>query len=126
MLEYVLIFVFGMMTAYMFSSVMALGHSVLLLKETQKNCAVLFLVSEQGLQETLTLKYLAMKEANRSEQNIVAQRHIDQTNIDSIRKTIMRNFQRVYPDKYTNVLEYTTWEEMQSYVNRVTNEEKGI
>jgi len=126
MLEYVLIFVFGMMTAYMFSSVMALGHSVLLLKETQKNCAVLFLVSEQGLQETLTLKYLAMKEANRSEQNIVAQRHIDQTNIDSIRKTIMRNFQRVYPDKYTNVLEYTTWEEMQSYVNRVTNEGKGI
>jgi len=126
MLEYVLIFVFGMMTAYMFSSVMALGHSVLLLKETQKNCAVLFLVSEQGLQETLTLKYLAMKEANRSEQNIVAQRHIDQTNIDSIRKTIMRNIQRVYPDKYTNVLEYTTWEEMQSYVNRVTNEGKGI
>ena len=66
-----------------------------------------------------------MKEANRTEQNITAQKYIDQTNIDSIRKTIMRNFLTEYPDKYMNILEYSTWEEMQSFVDRVTKEEKG-
>jgi hypothetical protein len=105
---------------------MALGHSVHLLKETQKSCAGLFLISEQGLYEVLNLKYIAMKEANRTEQNITAQKYIDHTNVDSIRKTIMRNYLRQFPDNYRNILEYETWEEMEQYFNNVINQNRGI
>ena len=67
-----------------------------------------------------------MKEANRTEQNITAQKYIDHTNVDSIRKTIMRNYLRQFPDNYRNILEYETWEEMEQYFNNVINQNRGI
>ena len=85
----------------------------------------MFLISEQGLYEVLNLKYIAMEEAKRTEQNITAQKYIDHTNVDSLRKTIMRNYLRQFPDKYSNTLEYTSWEEMEQYFNNVTKETKG-
>ena len=124
MLEYICCFVLGFMVSRILSYLMALGHTVNLMKEIQRHCAALFLISEQGLQETLQLKYLAMQEAKRSEQNIIAQKYIDQMNIDSIHKSIMRNYNSVFPEKYKHVMEYTTWEEMENYVNNVTKEEK--
>ena len=111
---------------YIFSSIMAVGHSVVTLQEVQKSVAALFLVCEQGIQETLQLKYLAMEEANRSEQNITAQKYIDQMSLDSVRKTVMRNFLRTFPSRYENLLEYKTWEEMESYVNNLVKKGEKI
>ena len=102
-----------------------LGSSVIILKQAQKSCAALFVTSEQGLQEILQLKYLAMEEANRSQQNITAQKYIDQLNIDSIKKSIMRNYIVNFPKSYSNIIEYSNWEEMEDYVDRVTKEENG-
>ena len=65
-----------------------------------------------------------MEEAKRTHQNITSQKYIDQMNIDSIRKTIMRNYVRTFPNQYEHSMEYTTWEEMEDYVNNITKEEK--
>jgi hypothetical protein len=126
MLEYFICFLLGMVFMYIFSSIMAVGHSVVTLQEVQKSVAALFLVCEQGIQETLQLKYLAMEEANRSEQNITAQKYIDQMSLDSVRKTVMRNFLRTFPSRYENLLEYKTWEEMESYVNNLVKKGEKI
>ena len=67
-----------------------------------------------------------MEEAKRSPQNIIAQKYIDQMNIDSIRKTIMKNYVRVFPEKYENIMEYSTWEEMETFVNAALKEGKQI
>jgi hypothetical protein len=96
------------------------------IKETQKSCAALFLICEQGIQETLQLKYMVMKEANRSEQNITAQKHIDQMSLDSVRKTVIRNFVRTFPERYQNLLEYKNWEEMENYVNELVKQGEQI
>jgi len=117
MLEYAIGFVVGAAATYFFSYLMALGHSINVLKQTQKSCAALFVTSEQGLQEILCLKYIVMEDASRSLQNITAQKYIDQMNIDSIRKSIMRNYVGVFPPQYKNIMEYTSWEEMEDYVN---------
>ena len=37
--------------------------------------------------------------------------------LDSVRKTIMRNYLRAFPENYTHVMEYKTWEEMSDWVN---------
>ena len=124
MLEYICCFIAGAMVNWILSYLMALGHTINLMKDTQRHCAALFLISEQGLQETLQLKYLAMQEAKRSQQNITAQKYIDQMNIDSIHKSIMRNYNNAFPEKYKHVMEYTTWEEMENYVNDITKENK--
>ena len=84
----------------------------------------MFLTSEQGLQEILQLKYMTMEESGRSQQNITAQKYIDQMSIDSIRKAIMRNYVRVFPARYESTMEYTTWEEMEDYVDKASKEEK--
>ena len=122
MLEYLLCFGLGVLLSWLFTYVMSLGHAIGVLKQTQISCAALFVASEQGLQEILMLKYLAMQEADRSEQNIVAQKYIDQLNIDSIKKSIMRNYVTIFPNSYSHIMEYSTWEEMEQYINKTIQE----
>ena len=126
MLEYLFCFFIGMVTTLFFNYVAAIGHSITVLKQTQRSCAALFVASEQGLLEVLYLKYLAMEEADRSEQNIIAQKYIDQINIDSIKKSIMKNYVTTFPSSYQNILEYSTWEDMESYVDRTMKEKKEL
>jgi len=118
MLENLLYFGLGVLLSWFFTYIMSLGHAISVLKQTQTSCAALFVVSEQGLQEILVLKYLAMQEDSRPEQNIIAQKYIDQLNIDSIKKSIMRNYNGVFPKSYSHIMEYSTWEEMEQYINK--------
>ena len=117
MLENLVYFVIGMIVSSLFSYIMGIGTSVLVLRELQRNCAALFLTSSQNLQEILELKYLVMKEADRSDQNILVQRHIDHLNIESVKETMMKNYVNSFPKKYENVMEFSTWDEMEKYVN---------
>ncbi len=114
----------GMILMWFYNYTMSLGQSIHILKQTQQSCAALFIVSEQGLQEVLQLKYIVMKEAGRSDQNIVAQQYIDQVSIDSIRKTIMSNYSQQWPSSYSHIMEYSTWEELENYVNKITRDNK--
>ena len=126
MLEYIFCFFIGVVTTLFFNYVTAIGHSITVLKQTQRSCAALFVVREQGLLQVLHLKYLAMEEADRSKQNIIAQKYIDQINIDSIKKSIMKNYVATFPSSYQNILEYSTWEDMESYVDRTMKEKKEL
>ena len=65
-----------------------------------------------------------MEDAKRSEQNIIAQRHIDQMNLDSIKMTIMRNYVNSFPQSYKHTMEYSTWKEMENFIIKETN--KGV
>tara|TARA_R100000152_G_C6667249_1_gene104511 strand:+ start:108 stop:488 length:381 start_codon:yes stop_codon:yes gene_type:complete len=124
MIENISWFVIGMVVSQLFKYVMSLGWSVIILKQTQKSCAALFTLSAQGLEQVLELKYIEMSDANRSEQNIIAQRHIDQVNVDSIKMAIMRNFVNQFPSSYKHTLEYTSWKEMEDFVIKETK--KGV
>ena len=115
-----------MLIAWFLNYIMGLGHAINVLKQTQRSCSALFVVSEQGLQEILYLKYMAMDETGRSQQNITAQKYIDQMNILSIKKTIMRNYVNAYPTSYSNTMEYSTWEEMEEYVNKTIQKGEEI
>lgn len=114
----------GMIMMWCLNYLMIIGHSVNMLKYAQQNCAALFVISEQGSHEILELKYLAMKEAKRTEQNIVSQKYIDQLNIQSIKKTIMRNYVLTFPEPYKHLMEYSNWEELEGYVNKFTQKNK--
>ena len=120
MIENIIWFVIGMVVSQLFKYVMSLGWSIIILKQTQKSCAALFTLSAHGLQQVLELKYIEMSEAKRSEQNIIAQRHIDQMNVESIKLAIMRNSPNEFPSSYKHTLEYTTWKEMEDFVIKET------
>ena len=124
MLENISWFIIGMVVSQLFKYVMSLGWSISILNQTQKSCAALFLLSERGLQQVLELKYIEMEDAKRSEQNIIAQRHIDQMNLDSIKMTIMRNYVNSFPQSYKHTMEYSTWKEMENFIIKETN--KGV
>tara|TARA_B100001094_G_scaffold308442_1_gene341092 strand:+ start:728 stop:1108 length:381 start_codon:yes stop_codon:yes gene_type:complete len=121
MIENISWFIIGMVVSQLFKYVMSLGLSVRILKQTQKSCAALFVLSEQGLQQVLELKYIEMKEAKKSEQNIIAQRHIDQVNLDSIKGSIMRNYVSTFPQSYAHIMDYTSWKELENFVIKETN-----
>ncbi len=108
---------------WVWSVVLAMGYSSIILKQTQRSCALMFLKSEEGLQEILVLKYMAMKEAKRTEQNITAQKYIDQMNIESIKKTIMRNYLREFPHNYEHLIEFENWDQLNDYVDRITKKQ---
>ena len=119
-----LCFIIGMIVMWCLNYLMALGYSVVVLKQTQQSCAALFTSAAQGLQEVLELKYITMVEANRSEQNIIAQKYIDQVNIDSVQKSIMRNYVMAFPESYRHIIEFSTWEELDDYVNKFVQRQK--
>tara|TARA_R100000278_G_C5444896_1_gene155069 strand:+ start:192 stop:572 length:381 start_codon:yes stop_codon:yes gene_type:complete len=121
MVENISWFIIGLIVSQLFKYVMSLGSSVRILKQTQKSCAALFILSDRGLQQVLELKYIEMKEARRSEQNIIAQRHIDQVNIDSIKNSIMRNYVSTFPQSYAHIMDYTNWKEMENFVIKQTS-----
>ena len=124
MLVKVLCFLSGMIMMWLLGYFLGIGHSITLLKETQRNCAALFTASEQGFHEILQLKYLAMAEAKRSDQNIISQKYIDQLNVDNMKKSIMRNYAGVFPINYRHIIEYTTWEELEQYVDMCTRKQR--
>lgn len=99
---------------------MSLGWSVNILQQTQRSVAALFLLSEQGLQQVLELKYIEMSDAKKSERNIIAQRHIDQMNLDSIKATIMKNYVNSFPLSYKHIMEFSTWKEMEDFIIKET------
>ena len=114
----------GITTMYLLNCLVSFGHSVNILRQTQRGCASLFIQSEQGLQEIFHLKYIAMAEADRSEQNIAAQKHIDQVNLDSVKASIMRNYVGVFPSIYQGTMDYSTWTELEDYVNELMKIQK--
>ena len=114
----------GVFVMYVLNYLTVLGHSVIILRQTQQSCAALFTISEEGLQEILQLKYIAMKEANRSEQNITAQKYIDQHNIGTMKKSIMRNYINTFPNAYSHIIEYSSWEELEKYVDNLVQQNK--
>ena len=103
---------------------LSVGHAINILKQTQQSCAAMFVASEQGLQEVLHLKYLAMEEAKRSQQNITSQKYIDQLNITSVKQSVMRNYVACFPGAFDHLMEYGTWEELEEYVNKVVQRNK--
>ena len=124
MIENMAWFVTGMIVSQLFKYVMSLGWSILILKQTQKSCAALLALSAHGLQQVLELKYIEMADTNRSEQNILAQRHIDQVNVESVKSAIMRNFVNSFPSSYKHTMEYSSWKEMENFIYKETN--KGV
>ena len=65
-----------------------------------------------------------MADAKKSEQNIMAQRHIDQINVESVKAAIMRNYVGTFPSSYKHIMEYSTWNEMEDFVFNKTK--KGV
>ena len=124
MLENISWFIIGMVVSQLFKYVMSLGWSIIILKQAQKSCASLFLLSDQGLRQILELKYIEMKDANRSEQNIIAQRHIDQINLESVRGSIIRNYVNSFPQSYKHIMDFSTWKEMENFIIKESN--KGV
>lgn len=124
MIENIMWFVIGMIVSQLFKYIMSLGLSVIILKQTQQSCAALFTLSAHGLQQVLELKYIEMADAKKSEQNIMAQRHIDQINVESVKAAIMRNYVGTFPSSYKHIMEYSTWNEMEDFVFNKTK--KGV
>ena len=124
MLANLLYILLGMGIVWFFNYVTALGHSISVIKKTQQSCAALFVMSEQGVQEILQLKYIAMEEAQRSEQNIRAQKYIDQMNLGSVKKSIMRNYIETFPQIYSHLIQYSTWDELDDYINNIARKNK--
>lgn len=116
MIENIIWFAIGLIVSQLFKYVMSLGSSIVILNQTQQSCAALFILSARGLQQVLELKYIELSDAQKSEQNIMAQRHIDQLNVESVKAAIMRNYVNVFPSSYKHIMEYSTWNEMEDFV----------
>ena len=124
MLVKLLCFLGGMIVMWILTYLLSVGHAINILKQTQQSCAAMFVASEQGLQEVLHLKYLAMEEAKRSQQNITSQKYIDQLNITSVKQSVMRNYVACFPGAFDHLMEYGTWEELEEYVNKFVQRNK--
>ena len=118
MIENISWFIIGMIVSQLFKYIMSLGWSIIILRQTQKSCAILFTLSEKGLQQVSELKYIEMLDSKKSEQNILAQRHIDQMNVESVKSAIMKNYVNAFPSSYRHTMEYSTWREMEEFVHK--------
>tara|TARA_R110002110_G_scaffold3150_3_gene16202 strand:- start:3517 stop:3939 length:423 start_codon:yes stop_codon:yes gene_type:complete len=124
MLIKLLCFFTGMVSAWIFSYVLGVGYSINVLNRAQRSCAALFMTCEDGVQQILHLKYIAMEESAKSEQSITAQKFIDQINLDGVKKTVMKNYVNSFPVTYHHIMEFETWDELQDYINEIAKQER--
>ena len=105
--------------------VLNLGYSVLMMKQITYETAKFVARMAQISYEFYELKYLALRFADRGEDEVALQKKIDKMEHDSIKESIVASFIKNYPPKFVNNLEFDDWDSMTIYLKKAGKEQKS-
>lgn len=115
---------FGFVLGYLFAVfviyILNLGRTILILKQLQYIVAAIFTYMEECMLEATVYKEMAMDESDISEKAKKARRVLNQNTIKTIQDNSMKGFLVRWPSAFDNMLDYRTWEQMKSYIEKET------
>ena len=113
-------FVLGYLFAVFIIYILNLGRTILILKQLQYIVAAIFTYMEECMLEATLYKEMAMDESDMSEKAKKARRVLNQNTIKTIQDNSMKGFLVRWPSAFDNMLDYRTWEQMKSYIEKET------
>ena len=117
--NYFIMFMIGFVSHMVWAYVLNLGYSVVMVKELTDDILKLIAKSAQTTYHVYELKYLFLKEAGKSEEQIEYERKLDQIQLKSVQDTIIRNVLTNYPPKYTHLLKFDDWDSAMEHLSEV-------
>ena len=81
----------------------------------------------KSLQEVYDLKHLkeeALKISGKEEKFIEWQSKVDKREIESLKRTCIRNFINAVPPKYNHLVKFHDWDSAMEYIDKIIKEEK--
>lgn len=117
--NYFIMFMIGFVSHMVWAYVLNLGYSVVMVKELTDDILKLVAKSAQTTYHVYELKYLFLKEAGKSEEQIEYERKLDQIQLKSVQDTIIRNVLTNYPPKYIHLLKFDDWDSAMEHLSEV-------
>ena len=117
--NYFIMFMIGFVSHMVWAYVLNLGDSVVMVKELTDDILKLVAKSAQTTYHVYELKYLFLKEAGKSEEQIEYERKLDQIQLKSVQDTIIRNVLTNYPPKYIHLLKFDDWDSAMEHLSEV-------
>ena len=117
-------FLMGALFAMFLNYLINTGYAVIMMKRAISDC-LLFMA--KSLQEVYEIKYLkeeALKIAGRDDKYIEWQKRIDEKEIQSIKRTCIRNFINSIPPRYNHLIKFHDWNTAMNYIDKIIKEEK--
>tara|TARA_R100001509_G_scaffold55822_1_gene30813 strand:- start:2035 stop:2418 length:384 start_codon:yes stop_codon:yes gene_type:complete len=116
MLNLLIGFVLGYIVAVCLTYLLGLGRSVIMLKQIQYIAATVFSYIDECLLEATIYKEIAMDESSLSEREKDSRRILNRNTINTIQQSSVKSFINLWPDNYSNLLEFRNWEQMKTYL----------
>ena len=117
--NYFIMFMIGFVSHMVWAYVLNLGYCVVMVKELTDDILKLVAKSAQTTHHVYELKYLFLKEAGKSEEQVEYEKKIDQIQLKSVQDTIIRNVLTNYPPKYTHLLKFDDWDSAMKHLTEV-------
>jgi len=117
-------FCFGIAFHITLNHLINAGYCVIMIKSAIKDCVVLMAKNLQNVYEMKYLKEEAMRLAGRDEKYIEWQRKVDEREIDSLKRTCIRNFINTVPPKYNYLITFHDWNTAMEYIDKTVKEAK--
>tara|TARA_R100000388_G_C7154684_1_gene116246 strand:- start:113 stop:511 length:399 start_codon:yes stop_codon:yes gene_type:complete len=121
----VIAFFGGILFAKLFSGLLTLGYSALLMKQVHDDGLKIMGIICQELAEIHQLKLMELHRAGKSETEIEISQKVSDYHLDSVRKTIVRNFVSSFPNNYSSILKFYDWESAMVHLDELIKEERN-
>jgi len=123
--QYIIMFAIGWMCHAVWTYILNLGYSVLMMKRITYETAKFAARMAQISYEFYELKYVALRFAERSESEVALQQKLDKMEHASIKESIVAAFVKNYPPKFVYNLEFDDWDSMTEYLKKAGKEQKN-
>ena len=117
--NYFIMFMIGFVSHMVWAYVLNLGYSIVMVKELTDDILRLVAKSAQTTYHIYELKYIFLKEAGKTEEQIEYERKIDEIQLKSVQDTIIRNIMTNYPPKYIHLLRFNDWDSAMKHLTEV-------
>lgn len=118
-------FITGMIFTKLLGGLLSLGYSALLMKQVHDDALRIIGMICQELSEIHQLKLLELHRTGKNKQEIEITEKVSEYHLDSVRKTIIRNFVSSFPKKYSSILKFYDWESAMVHLDELIKEERN-
>ena len=106
-----LTFVAGWIASKVWTSFMTVGYSVLMVKQVQASCLILYHEVINRVDSAHELKYTFLHESGMSEHNLQVLKKVDKQTIETVKRSMIRTLINTTPKYLSSTIEYENWDE---------------
>ena len=121
---YLTIFMLGAASNVIWNYLYASGSSIQMVKTAMADGLIVLAKNIQTIHETHHLKVMALEIAGKDEKYIQFQKSLNDTDVHSMKNTVIRNYINAIPPKYNHLVSFHNWDTAMVYLNNELNKLK--